>query len=92
MINVQRQVKDIIKIAEEINITVIEIERIILAASINNWTTNATNIAEISEDLQYLIQSNMEEQVFQVQRMLADELNRYKERENTYVDRNIKEI
>jgi len=38
---------------------------------------NATNILGISEDLQYLIQSNMENWVFQIQRMLADELDAY---------------
>ena len=33
----------------------------------------------------------MKEQVFQVQRMLANELDRYKGRGNIYVDKNIKE-
>jgi len=53
---------------------------------------NATNILGISEDLQYLIQSNMEDQAYQVQRMLANELDVYKERENKYVDNNIQKI
>ena len=61
MIDVQRQVKDIIKIAEETNTTITEIEGIILKASINNQTMNVTNILGISENLQYLIQSNMED-------------------------------
>ena len=65
------------KIATETNVTITEIEEIILKASINNRTTNATNILGISEDLQYLIQSNMEDRVYQTQRMLADELNTY---------------
>ena len=69
-----------------------EIEKTILKTSINNWTMNATNILGISEDLQYLIQSNMEDQVFQIQRMLADKLNGYKWRENQYVEDNIWEI
>jgi len=34
----------------------------------------------------------MDEQAFQVQRMLADELNQYKEKGNKYVDDNIQEI
>ena len=34
----------------------------------------------------------MDEWVFQVQRMLANELNHYKEKGNSYVDNNIKEI
>ena len=54
--------------------------------------TNTTNISGISEDLRFLVQSNIEEQAFQVQKMLADELDRYKERGNSYVDKNIQEI
>ena len=53
---------------------------------------NATNITQIAEDLWYLVQSDMDEQAFQVQRMLADELDHYKEKDNDYVDGNIKEI
>jgi len=34
----------------------------------------------------------MDEQAFQVQRMLADELDRYKGKGNDYMDGNIKEI
>ena len=34
----------------------------------------------------------MEDWIFQIQRMLADELNRYKEWGNTYIDKNIQEI
>ena len=74
------------------NTTVIEMEGSILAASIDNWTTNAINIAGISEDLQYLVQSYMKDWAFQIQRILANELDRYKGRGNTYVDENIQEI
>ena len=69
-----------------------EMEGIILIASINNQTLNATNITQILEDLQYLIQSNMNEQAFQIQRMLANELDRYKGKGNKYVDENVEEI
>ena len=89
MINVQKQVWDIMKIAEETNTTITEMEGMILKASINNWTTNVTNILGMSEDLQYLIQSNMEDWAYQVQRMLADKLDIYKGKENKYVDNNI---
>jgi len=58
-------------------------------ASTNNRTTNTMNITQISEDLRYLVQSNMDERAFQIQRMLADELDHYKERDNKYVDDNI---
>jgi len=92
MINVQRQVKNMMKIAEETNTTIMEMEEIILKASINNRIMNATNILRISEDLQYLIQSNMEDQAYQVQRMLADKLDQYKEQGNQYMDNNIQEI
>ena len=53
---------------------------------------NVTNITQISEDLRYLIQSDMDDRAFQIQRMLADELDCYKEKNNKYVDDNIKEI
>ena len=49
------------KIAEKTNMTVTEMKGTILMASINNWTTNAMNITQITEDLQYLIQSDMDD-------------------------------
>ena len=51
MIDVQKQVQDIMKIAEEANIMITEIEETILKASINNQTINAMNILKILEDL-----------------------------------------
>jgi len=92
MIDVQRMIKDMKKIAEETSTTVTEMEGTILMASVNNRTMNAMNITQIAEDLRYLVQSDMDEQVFQVQRMLADELDHYKGKGNDYVDGNIKEI
>jgi len=92
MIDVQRMIKDMKKIAEETSTTVTEMEGIILTASVNNRTVNATNITQIAEDLQYLVQSNIDERAFQVQRMLADELDCYKGKGNDYIDSNIKEI
>jgi len=89
MIDVQRMVKDIKRMAEETNTMITEIEGSILIASTNNRTMNATNITQISEDFQYLVQSNMDKQAFQVQRMLANKLDHYKERGNKYVDDNI---
>jgi len=51
MIDVQRMVKDMKKIAEKANTMITEIKGSILTASINNRTINTTNIAQISEDL-----------------------------------------
>ena len=67
MIDVQKQVKNMIKIVAETNITITEIEDTILKASTNNQVINAMNITGVSEDLRYLIQSNMENRVFQIQ-------------------------
>ena len=53
---------------------------------------NAMKILGILEDLQYLIQSNIEDWAYQIQRMLANELDAYKKRGNKYVDDNIREI
>ena len=89
MINVQKMVKDMKKIVEVANIMITEMEGSILMASMNNWMTNTMNILEISEDLWYLIQSNIEDWTFQIQRMLANELDRYKGKENFYMNKNI---
>ena len=51
MIDIQKMVKDIKKMAEEANIMIIEVEGPVLAAIINNRMINAMNIAQISEDL-----------------------------------------
>jgi len=51
MIDVQRMVKNMKRMAEEANITITEIEGSILTASINNRTVNTMNISQISEDL-----------------------------------------
>ena len=75
MIDVQRMVKDIKKMVEEANTMITEVEGYILTASINNRMMNAMNIVQISEDLQYLVQIDMDKRAFQVQRMLADELD-----------------
>ena len=92
MIDVQRMAKDIKRLAEETNTILTEIEEMVLTTSINNKVMNATNITQILEDLQYLVQSDMDEQAFQVQRMLANELDYYKEKGNSYMNNNIKEI
>ena len=92
IIDVQRMVKDIKKLIEEANTIITEVEGSVLMASINNQVTNATNIAQILENLQYLVQSDMDEQTFQIQRMLANELDWYKEKGNSYMDDNIQEI
>ena len=60
MINVQRIIKDMKKIAEETSTTVMEMKGTILMASVNNRTMNAMNITQIAEDLWYLVQSNMD--------------------------------
>ena len=89
MIDVQRMLKDMKKIVEETSTTVTEIKGTILMASTNNQTMNATNMTQIAEDLRSLIQSDMDDQVLQVQRMLADELDQYKGKGNSYVEENI---
>ena len=51
MINMQRMVKDMKKIAKKANMTITEMERTILMASIDNRTMNAMNIVGILENL-----------------------------------------
>ena len=90
MIDVQRQVQNIMKMVEEANTTITEMKGTILKASINNRMMNATNILGISEDLWNLIQYDMKNWTYQIQRMLADELDTYKGKGNKYVEDNIK--
>jgi len=92
MIDMQRMVKDLKKIAEETNMTITEMEEMILMASINNRMVNTMNITQISEDLRYVVQSDMDERALQIQRMLADELDQYKGMGNKYMEENIQEI
>ena len=89
MIDVQRMLKNIKKIAKETSMIVMEMEGTILIASINNQTMNTMNIIQITEDLRYLIQSDMNNRALQVQRMLADELDQYKGKGNSHVKENI---
>ena len=51
VIDIQRIMKDMKKMAEEMNMMIMEIEGTILTASINNWTVNIMNITQISKDL-----------------------------------------
>ena len=67
MIDIQRILKDMKKIAEETSMTVAEMEGTILSASTNNQTINTTNLTQIADDLQYLIQSNMDDRALEVQ-------------------------
>ena len=92
IIDVQRMAKDIKRLAEETNTILTEIEGTVLATSISNRVINATNIMQISEDLQQLVQSDIDDRVFQVQRMLANKLDHYKGKVNDYINSNIKEI
>ena len=61
MIDIQKMVKDIKKLTEEMNTMLTEVEGTILATSINNQMVNATNIAGILKDLQYIVQSDIED-------------------------------
>ena len=92
MIDIQRVMKNMNKLAEEAGTTIVEMEGVILMASVNNQTMNAMNITQMAEDLCYLIQSDMNNRAFQIQRRLADELDRYKGKSNSYVEVNIREI
>ena len=92
MIDIQRAIKDMKKLAEEVGTTITELEGTILTASINNRTMNATDITQMAEDIRYLLQSDMDDRAFQIQRRLADKLDRYKGKGNKYVETNIKEI
>ena len=67
-------------------------EATILQASHNYWTQTVGDIFSISKDLQNIIQSDMENQVYHIQTLLVDKLDNYKEKWNEYAEGQIKEI
>ena len=58
----------------------------ILQASYNYRAQIAGDIFSISEDLQNIIQSDMENQAYHIQTLLVDKLDSCKEKENKYAD------
>ena len=91
MVDMQMQLQNIMKLAEEANIQITKIKFTILQTSNNYQMQTAGDIFSISEDLQNIIQSDMENQVYHIQKLLADELDNCKEKENNYVEGYIKE-
>ena len=51
IIDVQKQVQDMMKIAKETNTMITKIKDIILKTSITNWVNNVTDILGISKNL-----------------------------------------
>jgi len=92
MVDMQMQLQNIMKLAEEANIQITEIKFTILQTSNNYQMQTAGDIFSISEDLQNIIQSDMENQVYHIQKLLADKLDNCKEKGNNYVKEHIKEI
>ena len=90
--NIQIQLQNIIKLAEVVNVQLVEIKMSILQSSSTYKIQMAGNIFSISEKLQSIIQEDMETQVYHIQTLLANKLDKYKEKENTYVDSHIKKI
>ena len=82
MVNVQMQLQNIVKLVEEANIQIAEIESKILQASNNYQIQTVRDIFSISKGLQNIIQSNMENQAYHIQKLLADKLDNYKEKES----------
>ena len=52
----------------------------------------AGDIFSIFKNLRNIVQSNMENQAYHIQRLLVDELDNCKEKENNYIKRHIKKI
>jgi len=92
MVDVQMQLQNIMKLAEEANTQIVEIKSTILQASNNHQKQTAGDIFSITEDLQNIVQSNMENQAYHIQKLLADKLDEYKGKRNNYTEGHIKEI
>ena len=86
------QLQNIIKLAEEANTQIAKIKSTILQASDNHQIQTARYIFSITEDLQNIVQSNMENQVYYIQKLLVDKLDKYKGKGNNYTEEHIKEI
>ena len=65
---------------------------IILQASHNYQTQTVGNIFSSSEDLWNIIQSNIENWTYHIQKLLVDELDNCKGKGNKYAEEHIKEI
>ena len=92
MANIQIQLQNIIKLAKVVNIQLAEIKMNILQTSDIYKTQIAGNIFSILEKLQSIIQGNMKTQAYHTQTLLADELDKCKEKGNAHADSYIKEI
>ena len=77
---------------EVANTQLAEIEMTILQASNNYKIQMVEDIFSISEELQNIIQGDMENQAYYIQTLLANKLNRCREKGNTYAEEHIKEI
>ena len=86
------QLQNIVKLVEEANVQIAETESTILQASNNFQTQTAGDIFSISEDLQNIVQSDMENQAYHIQKLLADELDNCRGKGNNYVEGHITEI
>ena len=92
MVNIQLQLQNITKLAKEANAQIAEIESTILKANNNYWMQTVGDIFSISENLQNIVQSNIENQAYHIQRLLVDKLDNCKGKENDYAERHMKEI
>ena len=92
MANIQLQIQNIIRLAEVANTQLVKIETTILQVSKIYKIQMAGDIFSISEDLQNIIQGDIKNQVYYIQALLADELDKCKEKGNTQADNYIKII
>ena len=60
MVNIQLQLQNITKLAKEANAQIAEIESTIIKANNNYWMQTVGDIFSISENLQNIVQSDME--------------------------------
>ena len=80
MANIQLQIQNIIRLAEVANIQLVKIKTTILQVS---KTYKIQMAGDISEDLQNITQGDIKNQVYYIQALLADELDKCKEKRNT---------
>ena len=90
--DIQLKPQNIIKLAKVTNTQLAEIKTTILQASDKYRIQIVGDIFSILEDLQNIIQENIENQAYHIQTFLANELDNFKGKGNTYVNEHIKKI
>ena len=89
MVDIQLQVQNLVKLATVTNIKLINIKTNLLQFSEIYKKPIRGDVYSIVNKLQMVIHRDIKRQIYHIQKLLADELNRCKRKENVQVDEHI---